>query len=76
MDGELKSLIARNTDAVIRQSTTNEQLAAVMERLEARLAVQSTSPIDDPRIVALKLVVVAAVAALVASCTALAWGAL
>ncbi len=47
MDAELHSLIARNTDAVIRQSTTNEQLAGVMERLDARLVVEQSTTHDQ-----------------------------
>jgi hypothetical protein len=74
MDPELKTLIARNTDAVIHQSASSEKVAAVLERLEARLAIQDSAPIVDPKVLTAKLVVTAAVAALVASCTVLAWG--
>jgi hypothetical protein len=64
------------TDAIIRQSATNEHVVAALERLEARMAVQPSAPLFDPRMLVIRTVLVCSVASLVGSCTALAWAAL
>ncbi|HEX6239949.1 MAG TPA: hypothetical protein VFZ61_03610 [Polyangiales bacterium] len=63
----------RIADGLIKQSTTNEQLTAAVRQLEHRLAIQPAAPLFDPRTLIPRAILVAAVAALVGSCTALAW---
>jgi hypothetical protein len=64
------------TDAIIRQSVTNELVVGALERLEARMAVQPSAPMFDPRTLVVKTILVCSVASLVGSVTALAWAAL
>jgi hypothetical protein len=45
MDHEAKTLLARNTDAVILQSATGERVADALGRLDARLALSQSAGI-------------------------------
>lgn len=61
------------TDAIIRQSATNERVSSALERLEARMAIQPSAPMFEPRTLIARAILVSGVAALVGACTALAW---
>lgn len=61
------------TNAIIGQSTSNERVVAALDRLEARMAVQPSAPMFDPRTLIARAILVASAGALVGSCTALAW---
>ena len=65
MDAEAKALIAKLTDALVQQNTTNARVAVALERLAA----------GAPRPSVLMLLAIVALSALVASGTVLALGA-
>lgn len=63
MDAEAKQLIAKLTDALVAQNTTNARVAVGLERLATGL--------PKPSVAA--LIVVVGLSSLVASATVLAW---
>lgn len=65
MDAESKAVFTKLTDAVVRQSSTNERVAAALDRLG--------SGMPKPSVAA--FIVVVGLSALVGSMTALAWSA-
>lgn len=61
------------TDAIVQQSVLLERNSRALEALDARMAVQPSAPLFDPRTLVVRAVLVAGVSALIGACTALAW---